>query len=86
MREVLEETGIKLPAQTVTFAAVNNNVMESENKHYITIFMKAHVSDEVEAQNMEPHKCEGWMWVRLPTSTSGSPQKVQGFRVFIEFE
>ena len=64
MREVLEETGIELQESSVTFAAVNNNVMTTENKHYITIFMKAHVPEKTVAQNMEPHKCEGWLWVR----------------------
>uniref|UniRef100_A0A6T7UFD1 Nudix hydrolase domain-containing protein n=1 Tax=Pyramimonas obovata TaxID=1411642 RepID=A0A6T7UFD1_9CHLO len=64
VREVLEETGIELLESSVSFAAVNNNVMTTENKHYITIFMKAKVPPETEAQNMEPHKCEGWIWVK----------------------
>lgn len=36
--------------------------MEDEDKHYITIFVQAVVSDDQVPRNMEPNKCEGWHW------------------------
>ena len=38
-REVLEETGIKVG--NIMFVAFTNDIFEDENKHYITIFVKA---------------------------------------------
>ena len=61
-REVLEETGIALP-RPARHVATTNDVMSSEAKHYITIFMLADAPDGVEPQNCEPHKCKGWSWV-----------------------
>jgi 8-oxo-dGTP diphosphatase len=68
VREAEEETGIRLKESSVTFATVNNNVMTEENKHYITIFMRADVPPETQGANMEPHKCETWLWVCFPNS------------------
>lgn len=28
----------------------------------MTIFMKAEVSEDIQPRNMEPEKCEGWIW------------------------
>jgi len=59
IREAKEETNLDI--HNVEFAHVTNDIMPEENKHYITIFMKAECVDkEAEAENMEPHKCEGW--------------------------
>ncbi len=63
-REVKEETGLtrenihlidKYPV------AATNDFFKSENKHYITLFMRAkYVSGE--PRRMEPDKCEEWDW------------------------
>lgn len=51
--------GIKL--QDLQFIHATNDIMRSEKKHYVTIFMAARPSDPtVMPQNLEPHKCEGW--------------------------
>ena len=59
IREVKEEMGIDI--HNVLFGHVTNDPMESEGKHYITIFMLAEVVDnDATPINCEPHKCEGW--------------------------
>ncbi|KAL4110125.1 hypothetical protein PRIC1_001818 [Phytophthora ramorum] len=61
VREVKEETDLDLKGPK--FATVTNDLMEDEDKHYITILMQAVVDDEQTIRNMEPNKCEGWSWV-----------------------
>jgi len=55
-REIQEEMDITI--QNVQFGHVTNDMMSSENKHYVTIFMKATCTEE--PRNMEPEKCQGW--------------------------
>jgi ADP-ribose pyrophosphatase YjhB (NUDIX family) len=45
-REVLEETGLKI--SDVRFLTAVNSVMGDENKHYVTIFMGAHIHENEE--------------------------------------
>lgn len=59
-REVLEETGLVITDPTYYYAV--NAYMKSENKHYVTIFMKGYCEDDQEPKLMEPDKCEGWNW------------------------
>ena len=60
-REVEEETG--LVVEKFEQVAITNDIMESEGKHYITIFMKGVVTaDQPEPETREPDKCEGWAW------------------------
>jgi 8-oxo-dGTP diphosphatase len=71
VREVHEECDIKLALENVTFAAVTNDIMTVDKKHYVTIFMKAVLTDAtVQPKNMEPHKCAGWKfydWHQMPS-------------------
>jgi len=65
-REVLEETGLRVDVEKIRFLTATNDVMGSEGKHYVTIFMVCERSEEdegVDARVMEPEKCEGWEWV-----------------------
>ena len=59
-REVMEECGLTVPVEDLRMLHVTNDVMESENKHYVTIFMCASVSSMERAENLEPDKCAGW--------------------------
>ncbi|MGG6496684.1 UNVERIFIED_CONTAM: NUDIX domain-containing protein, partial [Bacteroidetes bacterium 56_B9] len=62
IREVLEETGLRI--KEPEFLTATNDIMETENKHYVTIFMCCEREDEEqEAENLEVEKCEGWEWV-----------------------
>ncbi|OQD81223.1 hypothetical protein PENANT_c029G02190 [Penicillium antarcticum] len=47
-REVLEETGQKI--SNVRFLTAVNSLLGEENKHYVTIFMGAHVSENQEPE------------------------------------
>ena len=59
-RETFEESGISI--KNVRFSAITNDIMASENKHYITIFMIAeHESGHPIIK--EPEKCDGWVWL-----------------------
>jgi 8-oxo-dGTP diphosphatase len=60
-REVIEETGLILQKDKIQFGYVTNDMMKSEDKHYVTIFMMGECSDSIERpKNLEPHKCQGW--------------------------
>ena len=61
-REVEEETGLLLPKPT-KHIATTNDPMPADAKHYITIFMLAAAPENLEPQNLEPHKCKGWVWM-----------------------
>jgi 8-oxo-dGTP diphosphatase len=61
VREIKEETNLDLDRATVTVVHLTNDVFDPENKHYITIFVKAQARpDSAPLENVEPHKCEGW--------------------------
>ena len=59
MREVFEETGLKI--ENVKYETVVNAVDLEKDYHYITLFMKGEVNCDYqcEPENMEPDKCEG---------------------------
>lgn len=59
-REVLEETGLELTKVSHAFETTED--IFSEDKHYITLWVEAEIAEDAVAQNMEPHKCEGWEW------------------------
>ncbi|CAM6094292.1 unnamed protein product [Calypogeia fissa] len=62
-REVEEETGLQI--RNIQFAWVTNVVTLEEPRpsHYVTIIMKSELKDsEQQPQNLEPDKCEGWLW------------------------
>ncbi|KJV81030.1 nudix hydrolase 1 [Rickettsia hoogstraalii str. RCCE3] len=63
IREVLEETNLII--ENPQFIAVTNDIFEKEQKHYVSIFLKAHCLNEHELQNLEPHKVESWQWFAL---------------------
>jgi 8-oxo-dGTP diphosphatase len=64
-REVLEEMGLTLVR--TEFLHVTNDIMESEGKHYVTIFMVGYLdeNDDTEPINCEPEKCEEWELYKL---------------------
>lgn len=58
-RETLEECGLEI--KNVKVVDVTNDIHLSENKHYVTIVMKAeYISGEPKV--LEPDKCECWDW------------------------
>jgi len=58
-RETAEETGIEI--KNVRFLGVTNDIMENDEKHYITIAIVADYANG-EPTNLEKEKCLGWKW------------------------
>ena len=58
-REIKEETDLEI--KNICFAAVTNDILKDDAKHYITIFM---IGDYIggKAKVMEPDKAEYWDW------------------------
>jgi len=69
-RELLEETGIDIHELNPIDMGYTNDVFNSENKHYITIYQKYLINEIIDAEMKEPNKCFEWMWAdihNLPT-------------------
>jgi len=61
LREVEEETGLKVAMMDRNPVAVTNDVFTEENEHYATLYFRAqYVSGEPEA--IKKDKCEEWRW------------------------
>ncbi len=59
VREVAEETGLAIAK--VEFVTCTNDIFDKENKHYVTIYMKA-AWKSGEPQIMEPDRMVKWQW------------------------
>ncbi|HSX23623.1 MAG TPA: NUDIX domain-containing protein [Candidatus Saccharimonadales bacterium] len=58
-RETLEEAGITISKPT--FVTCTNDIFKEDNKHYITIYMRADwISGK--PRELEPGKMGGWTW------------------------
>lgn len=64
-REVKEETNIDI-ASKIEFVGATNDIFTHEDKHYITIYVKAQWPG-VEPVQMEPQKGGDWVWCTLET-------------------
>lgn len=62
-RELFEETGL-LPdnGRVYTLRWYTNDVMEDDEKHYLTLYVRIYVKDDEEPVVREPEKCEEWCW------------------------
>ena len=58
-REALEETNLLL--KDLRPGPYTNTVFEAEQRHYVTVFVLAAPAGGA-LRNMEPEKCEGWVW------------------------
>jgi 8-oxo-dGTP diphosphatase len=58
-REVKEEMNLEI-SQVTYLHAMNGPILRDEEKHYVTIIMVARCQNDVEPENTEPQKCEGW--------------------------
>ncbi len=57
IRETLEEVGLEL--RDIEILCTTNNFFDNRKKHYVTIFLIGHVSDDP-PQILEPDKVETW--------------------------
>ncbi|GIL72991.1 hypothetical protein Vretimale_4630 [Volvox reticuliferus] len=60
IREVAEETGIEISDPVFAYAV--NSIFDLTT-HYVTVFMRVDVEQDVEPRLMEVEKCDGWQWV-----------------------
>ena len=58
-REVKEESNLDI--KNIRFGAVTNDIFESENKHYVTVWMLSDWAGN-DLKNMEPNKCTAQQW------------------------
>lgn len=57
----MEETGLNV--KNISFLTATNDVMRSDGRHYVTVFMVCERDDEAqEPKVLEVDKCEGWEW------------------------
>ncbi|KAI9137464.1 NUDIX hydrolase domain-like protein [Paraphysoderma sedebokerense] len=62
IREVKEEAGLDI--HNLSFETATNDIFPTDNKHYVTVFMKGWCKDpNPNAIVMEPEKCEKWEWL-----------------------
>jgi len=73
VREVFEETGLKITVEKHLGFTDDNYVVE--NKRYLTFFVIAELTDpaNVQPQLMEPEKCEEWKWVEDEPPNASTP-------------
>jgi 8-oxo-dGTP diphosphatase len=67
IREVTEETSLRIENPLVI--GVTNDIFQADNKHYVSIFLRAAYSETQTIINNEPDKTTGWEWFdpgRLP--------------------
>ena len=67
-RELLEETGLRVPPEAFTATTYTSDVFESEGKSYITLYLRAELDAmdaHAEPEIREPSKCSDMKWVRV---------------------
>lgn len=77
-REVYEEMNLSLPVEHIEYLHVVNDIMTSESKHYVTIFMICTKPIATKPITNEPHKCEGWIpmnWIQLQNEVQANPDQ-----------
>lgn len=61
--ELEEETGILVPTpMIVPFSPVPYSIATPGGEPWVTLFFLSPTVGDVEAENREPDKCEGWTW------------------------
>jgi 8-oxo-dGTP diphosphatase len=60
IREVTEETSLCIENPLVV--GVTNDIFQAENKHYVSIFLRAAYPETQTVKNNEPHKVISWEW------------------------
>ena len=63
MREVLEETGLAVKRDSVRFLTATNDVMQSEHKHYVTVFMGCQPESEAVEARVQTSSSIPCLWI-----------------------
>ncbi len=61
IREIYEETGLKVKMKEVNFLDYNNEYFPEVKKHYVNLVFII-VKFDGEPENTEPNKCKKWDW------------------------
>ena len=66
-RELFEETGLRIPINTIENFATTNDIFYGEYKHYVTIHCRTKIDDNAAKMITvkEPEICETWQWFDL---------------------
>lgn len=70
IREAKEETNLNI--SNLKFVYLTNDIFEKEERHYITIFMRAS-EWKGDVKVMEPDKVEKWEWIEWKKDSLPSP-------------
>jgi 8-oxo-dGTP diphosphatase len=67
VRELREETGLRVSPESIRPLAFTNAVYSSEDgRHFTTLYVLANGFFEGDLRVMEPDKCERWTWFEEP--------------------
>jgi len=66
-RELKEETDLNIPAEDLKHLRTYNCLDPKNNYHNVAIYLWTKINNmqAEKVKNMEPEKCENWMWVEL---------------------
>lgn len=64
-RELHEETGLNISPDRIKHIKTFNCFNPKDNYHNVAVYLYAEINEDEKMmiQNMEPHKCEDWIWV-----------------------
>lgn len=83
-RELLEETNIDIPEDSLKVLVVNNIQSPKDKYHYVTIILVCACQDDQEIKNLEPEKCEGWEWWTMDDIQARSFEVFYTIRVLLQ--
>lgn len=69
IREVFEETGLNI--SNPKFLAVTSDFFDTDEKHYISVFMTVIYPENQTIKNKESDKVEEWLWFKLSQLPTG---------------
>ena len=64
-RELMEETGLVISQERIKHIKTLNCFNPKDGYHNVAVYLYAEIKEEEKSMviNMEPHKCEEWIWV-----------------------
>jgi 8-oxo-dGTP diphosphatase len=64
-RELMEETGLVISPERIKHVKTLNCFNPKDNYHNVAVYLYVEIKEEEKSMvvNVEPHKCEEWIWV-----------------------
>jgi 8-oxo-dGTP diphosphatase len=87
-RELFEECGLKISHERIKHIKTLNCFNPKDDYHNVAIYLYAEINEEEKSKvkNMEPHKCEDWMWVDYHFMMNNYDKLFFPIKVFIQKE